>query len=152
MFNMTGFRCGWISGNAEIIAGIRKIKSQIDSGGSIFVQKAVIKGLNEYTSDKKPEIVAKSMKIYEERRNVLVKGLNELGWKTDTPKATFYIWTSIPEGEESSMEFVKRLINVGVVITPGIGFGEYGEGFVRFALTQPVSRIEDALDRIQMVL
>jgi len=152
MFNMTGFRCGWISGNAEIISGIRKIKSQIDSGGSIFVQKAVIKGLNEYTSDKKPEIVSNSMKIYEERRDVLVKGLNELGWKTDTPKATFYVWTSIPEGEENSMEFVKKLINVGVVITPGIGFGEYGEGFVRFALTQPIPRIEDALDRIQLVL
>jgi LL-diaminopimelate aminotransferase len=92
------------------------------------------------------------MKIYEERRDVLVNGLNELGWKTDTPKATFYVWTTIPEGEENSMEFVKKLINVGVVITPGIGFGEHGEGFVRFALTQPIPRIEDALDRIQMVL
>jgi LL-diaminopimelate aminotransferase len=152
MFNMTGFRCGWIAGNAEIIAGIRKIKSQIDSGGSIFVQKAVIKGLNEYKSNKKPEIIAKNIKIYEERRNILVNGLNEMGWKTDMPKATFYIWTSIPEGEENSMEFVKKLINIGVIITPGIGFGEYGEGFVRFALTQPISRIKEALERIKKVL
>ena len=73
-------------------------------------------------------------------------------WKTDKPQATLYIWTQIPEGEENSMEFVKKLINVGVVLTPGIGFGEHGEGFVRFALTQPVERIEDALERINQVI
>ena len=152
MFNMTGFRCGWIAGNKDIIAGLRKVKSQIDSGGSIFIQKAVIKGLHEYTSEKKPEIVAKSMKIYEERRDVLIKGLNDMGWKTEKPMATFYIWTPIPEGEKDDMEFVKKLINVGVIITPGIGFGEFGKGFVRFALTQPVSRIKEALERIKQVL
>ncbi len=152
MFNMTGFRCGWIAGNADIIAGLRKVKSQIDSGGSIFIQKAVIKGLNEFKSEKKPEIVQKSMTIYQERRDVLIKGLNDMGWKTDKPKATFYVWTQLPEGEENSMEFVKKLINVGVIITPGTGFGEYGEGFVRFALTQPVERIKEALERIKSVL
>ena len=148
MFNMTGFRCGWAVGNAEIIEGLRKVKSQIDSGCPIFIQKAVVKGLNEYSSEKKPEIVAKTMETYEKRRNVLVDGLNDIGWKTDKPQATFYIWTQIPEGELNSMEFVKKLINVGVVLTPGIGFGEYGEGFVRFALTQPIERIEVALERI----
>lgn len=152
MFNMTGFRCGWVAGNAEIIEGLRKIKSQIDSGGSIFIQKAVMKGLNQYTSEKKPEIVQKSMDVYQERRDVLIKGLNEMGWTTEKPKATFYVWTQIPEGEENSMEFVKKLINVGVVITPGTGFGQYGEGFVRFALTQPVERIIEALERIKTVL
>ncbi|TFG27242.1 MAG: aminotransferase class I/II-fold pyridoxal phosphate-dependent enzyme [Promethearchaeota archaeon] len=152
MFNMTGFRCGWIAGNAEIIEGLRKIKSQIDSGGPIFIQKAVIKGLNEYISEKKPEIVQYTMDIYQERRDILIKGLNEIGWKTKKPKATFYIWTQIPEGEKNSMEFVKKLINVGVVITPGIGFGEYGEGFVRFALTQPIERIQEAVLRIEKVI
>ena len=154
MFNMTGFRCGWAVGNADIIAGLRKVKSQIDSGGSIFIQKAVIKGLNEYKSEKKPEIVAKSMNIYEKRRDILIKGLNDLGWKTDTPKATFYIWTAIPEQycDLDCMEFVKKLINVGVIITPGTGFGEYGEGFVRFALTQPIDRIKEALERIEKIL
>jgi len=152
MFNMTGFRCGWAVGNAEIIAGLRKVKSQIDSGGSIFVQKAVIKGLNEYKSEKKPEIVAKSMKIYEERRNVLIKGLNDMGWHTETPKATFYVWTAIPKSEKTSMDFVKKLINIGVIITPGTGFGEYGEGFVRFALTQPVDKIKEALERIKTII
>ena len=154
LFNMTGFRCGWIAGNAKIVEGLRKIKSQIDSGGSIFIQKAVVKGLDQYTSEKKPEIVAKNVKIYEERRDILIKGLNDLGWKTEKPYATFYIWTSIPEkfSQIGCMEFVKKLINVGVILTPGIGFGEYGEGFVRFALTQPIERIEEALERIKKIL
>ncbi len=152
MFNMTGFRCGWAVGNSEIIEGLRKIKSQIDSGCPVFIQKAVAKGLNEYSSEKKPDIVAKTMKIYEERRNILVRGLNDIGWRTEKPQATFYIWTQIPKGEENSMEFVKKLINVGVVLTPGIGFGEHGEGFVRFALTQSIERIQEALNRIESVI
>ena len=152
IFCMTGFRCGWAVGNETIISGLRKVKSQIDSGCSIFIQKAVAKGLNEYKSEKRPEIVEKNMKIYEKRRDVLIKGLNDMGWKTDKPQATFYIWTQIPEGEENSMEFVKKLIDVGVVLTPGIGFGEYGEGFVRIALTQPIERIQVALERIEQVI
>ena len=154
MFNMTGFRCGWVAGNADIIAGLRKVKSQIDSGGSIFIQKAVIKGLNEYKSEKKPKIVAKSMKIYEKRRDVLVNGLNDIGWPTNKPQATFYIWTAVPEKycDISCMDFIKKLIEVGVVITPGVGFGQHGEGFVRFALTQPIEKIKDALERIKKIL
>ena len=94
------------------------------------------------------------MKIYEKRRDVLVNGLNEIGWKTDKPQATFYVWTDRPEKycDVSCMEFVKKLIEVGVVITPGIGFGQYGEGFVRFALTQSIERIEEALERIKTIL
>ena len=152
IFCMTGFRCGWAVGNNEIISGIRKVKSQIDSGCPMFIQRAVIKGLNEYTSEKKPEIVDKNMKVYEKRRDILIKGLNEIGWKTEKPKATFYVWSKIPEGEKNSMEFVKKLINVGVILTPGTGFGQYGEGFVRFALTQPIEKIEEALERIDKVI
>lgn len=154
MFNMTGFRCGWVAGNKGIVNGLRKIKSQIDSGCPIFIQKAVVKGLNEYNSEKKPEIVKRTVKIYEKRRDILIKGLNEMGWKTDKPQATFYVWTQIPEKfcEMSCMDFVKKLIDVGVIITPGIGFGQYGEGFVRFALTQPEERIRLALERIKAFL
>jgi LL-diaminopimelate aminotransferase len=152
IFCMTGFRCGWAAGDKNLIDGLRKVKSQIDSGCPIFIQKAVAKGLDEYTSEKKPEIVAKSIKIYEERRNVLIKGLNEIGWSTEKPQATFYVWTKIPEGEKNDMEFVKKLINVGVVLTPGIGFGEYGKDYVRIALTQPIERIKQALERIAKVL
>ncbi|MBY8983881.1 MAG: aminotransferase class I/II-fold pyridoxal phosphate-dependent enzyme [Candidatus Lokiarchaeota archaeon] len=154
MFNMTGFRCGWVAGNAEIIEGLRKVKSQIDSGGPIFIQKAVTKGLQEYKSNQKPAIVAKSIEIYENRRNLLVNGLNNIGWKTDLPKATFYVWTQIPEKfrEMTCFEFVKKLLDIGVILTPGTGFGEYGEGFVRFALTQPEERIKEALERIETLL
>ncbi|MFX0106230.1 MAG: aminotransferase class I/II-fold pyridoxal phosphate-dependent enzyme [Candidatus Hodarchaeota archaeon] len=154
MFNMTGFRCGWVAGNKDIINGLRKIKSQIDSGCPIFIQKAVIKGLNKYQSEKKPEIVEKTVKTYEKRRDILIKGLNDMRWKTDKPQATFYVWTQIPEKfcEMNCMDFVKKLIDIGVIITPGIGFGQYGEGFVRFALTQPEERIRMALERIKAFL
>ena len=152
MFCMTGFRCGWVAGDDYLISGLRKIKSQIDSGCPIFIQKAVIKGLNEYKSEKKPEFVEKNMKIYEKRRDVLINGLNEIGWKTEKPQATFYVWTQIPQGKKSCMDFVKNLIEVGVVITPGIGFGQYGEDFVRFALTQPIERIKEALERISQII
>lgn len=154
MFNMTGFRCGWVAGNADIVKGLRKVKSQIDSGGPIFIQKAVAKGLDLYKSQKKPDVIAKNIEIYEKRRNILVKGLNKIGWKTNLPKATFYVWTQIPEKYcmMSCMEFTKKLIDVGVIITPGTGFGKYGEGFVRFALTQPIERIKEALERINKLL
>ena len=152
IFCMTGFRCGWVAGNEYIIKGLRKIKSQIDSGCPIFIQKAVIKGLGEYKSEKKPAIVENSMKIYEKRRDILVNGLNKLGWKTESPQATFYIWTEIPDKNKDSMEFTKKLIDVGVVVTPGIGFGKFGEGFVRIALTQPIEKIEEALERIEKIL
>jgi len=154
MFNMTGFRCGWVAGDKDIINGLRKIKSQIDSGSPKFIQKAVCKGLDEYNSNNKPNIVKKTVNIYEKRRNILVKGLNDSGWKTPMPKATFYVWTEVPKKYKDigCMEFVKKLINIGVVITPGIGFGQYGEGFVRFALTQSEERIKEALERIKTIL
>ena len=152
MFCMTGFRCAWAVGHKDIIKGIRTVKSHIDSGCPIFIQKAVIKGLDEYVSEEKPKIVKETVKTYEARRNVLVKGLNDIGWETKKPKATFYVWTHIPEGETNSMDFVKKLIDVGVILTPGNGFGKYGEGFVRFALTQPVNKIKEALERITRTL
>jgi len=154
IFCMTGFRCGWAVGNRKIIEGLRNVKSQIDSGCPIFIQKAVCKGLKEYKSEKKPEIVAKNIRIYEKRRDELISGLNKIGWRTEKPKATFYVWSQIPPQceELSCMDFVKKLIDVGVIITPGTGFGQYGEGYVRFALTQPIERIKEALERIKKVL
>ncbi|TFF92712.1 MAG: aminotransferase class I/II-fold pyridoxal phosphate-dependent enzyme [Promethearchaeota archaeon] len=152
MFCMTGFRCGWAAGNSYLIEGLRKVKSQIDSGCPIFIQKAVIKGLKEYESNKKPSIVEENIKIYEKRRNVLIDGLNQMGWETQKPQATFYVWTEVPTKSKDSMEFVKKLLNVGVIITPGIGFGQYGEGFVRIALTQPIERIKEALERIKSII
>ena len=154
MFNMTGFRCGWVAGNKDAIKGLRKIKSQIDSGCPMFIKRAVIRGLAEYKAEKKPEIVENTVKIYEKRRDVLVKGLNDIGWKTDKPQATFYVWTQIPKEycNLSCMEFVKKLIDIGVILTPGIGFGQYGKDFVRFALTQPEARIKEAIERIESII
>jgi len=152
MFCMTGFRCGWAVGHRDIIKGIRNVKSHIDSGCPRFIQKAVVKGLNEYVSEEKPKIVKETIKTYETRRNVLIRGLNNIGWETKKPKATFFVWTHIPEGETDSLDFVKKLIDEGVILTPGIGFGKFGEGFVRFALTQPVDKIKEALERIERTL
>ncbi|GAB4323943.1 MAG: LL-diaminopimelate aminotransferase [Promethearchaeota archaeon] len=151
MFNMTGFRVGWAAGSELAVTGLKKVKSQIDSGAPMFIQRAAIRGLALYQGRTKPEVVERTMRVYEERRDVLVDGLNAIGWETPKPKATFYVWTRSPEPD--SMAFCRKLVDVGVVITPGVGFGNpHGEGYVRFALTQPVDRIREALERIERVL
>ncbi len=150
MFNMTGFRMAWAVGGEKPVSGLKKVKSQIDSGAPMFIQRAAIKGLEMYKGRQKPPIVAETMKVYEQRRDVLVDGLNKIGWETPKPQATFYVWTKSPDPD--SMKFCMKLIEVGVVITPGTGFGQYGEGYVRFALTQPEDRIREALERIEKVL
>ncbi|MBD3186127.1 aminotransferase class I/II-fold pyridoxal phosphate-dependent enzyme, partial [Candidatus Bathyarchaeota archaeon] len=146
-FNMTGYRCGWVVGNAEIIAGLRKIKSQIDSGCPTFIQRAVMKGLELYDGQRRPDKVRENMAIYQERRDIMMKGLDELGWEVTMPKATFYIWVKSPE--KDSMAFAEKMINAGVVGTPGVGFGATGEGYLRFAMTQPAERIKEAVDRLE---
>jgi LL-diaminopimelate aminotransferase len=150
IFNMTGWRIGFAAGNPSIIEGLRKIKAQIDTGCPKFIQRAAIKGFQEYTGPDKPSIVKDTIKIYEQRRNVLVEGLNAIGWTTHKPEATFYIWTKSPEPD--SMKMCKRLLDIGVATTPGIGFGRCGEGYIRFALTEPIKRIKEALDRISTIL
>jgi len=147
-FNMTGYRCGWVVGNADVIAGLKKIKSQIDSGCPMFIQRAVIAGLKAYNGSEPPDVIKNNIKTYQERRDILVKGLKDLGWSVEVPKATFYVWSEIPEPGVSSMEFAERLIDVGVVGTPGVGFGASGEGYIRFALTQPSERIKEAIERL----
>ena len=150
IFNMTGWRIGFALGEKSIIGGLKKIKAQVDTGIPSFIQRAAIKGFQEYKNEKKPSIVQDTMDIYEKRRDILVEGLNKIGWKTKKPKATFYVWTKSPEPD--SMKFCKKLIDIGVVTTPGIGFGKYGEGYIRFALTEPVDRIENAISRIRNIL
>jgi len=150
IFNMTGWRIGFALGNKSIIAGLRKIKAQIDTGCPKFIQRAAIKGLQEYSSAEKPSVIKNNIRIYEERRNVLVEGLNAMGWKTPKPKATFYVWTKSPDPD--SMKMCKKLLDIGVATTPGIGFGKYGEGYMRFALTESVDRIKEALSRITTIL
>lgn len=152
MFCSTGHRVGWAAGNKEIIAALRKVKSNIDSGGPAYIQNAIVPALDLYTSPKKPKLVAEIMIEYEKRMNLLVNRLNKMGWKVTMPKATFYLWAKLPDGETNSMEFTKKLINVGVVVTPGIGFGQEGEGFVRFAVTVNQDKINLACDKIEKIL
>ncbi len=144
-FNMTGFRIGFCVGNAEIIGALKKVKSQVDSGASVFTQQACVTALRSYTSDEKPECVRRTLDIYKGRRDVLVNGLNELGLKCEKPRGTFYVWAKVGG---SSIEFASKLLDVGVVVSPGVSFGEYGEGYVRFSFTVPTERIKEALERI----
>jgi len=155
-YNMTGWRIAWACGNREILSGLGKIKTNLDSGVFQAVQEAAITALSS-----SQECVRNNLKILKERRNVLVNGLKELGWKVSTPKATFYIWARFPSsfpanrrtGEPadhlSSVEMCEKLLSrCGVLATPGNGFGPSGGGFLRFAITVSVKRIREAVARM----
>ncbi|MEK6732322.1 MAG: LL-diaminopimelate aminotransferase [Candidatus Omnitrophota bacterium] len=146
--NMTGWRIGFVCGNEKIIAGIAKVKSNVDSGVFNAIQMAGIIALD--TAEKH---LNRMNKVYQERRDALVDGLNKLGWPVKKPKATFYVWARLPKNNKSSIEFAETVLDkAGIIITPGIGFGENGEGYVRFALTVSKERIDEALDRLKKVL
>lgn len=143
-YNMTGWRLGFAVGNAEILEGLGQIKSNIDSGAFNAVQWAGIAALE---SDQ--NCVIEMQKIYQERRDVLIEGLNQAGLYPQVPKATFYIWCPTPQGY-TSKEFTSLLLKeAGIVTTPGSGFGEPGEGYVRMALTVSKERTEEAVARIR---
>lgn len=148
-FNMTGDRIGFAVGGKEIIANLARIKTQIDSGPPLYVQKAAVKALGTYTESGPPECVRQNVATYQERRDVLVKALKSLGLQCETPRATFYVWANCGM---DSMEFSKKALEKGVMVTPGIGFGKYGEGFIRFALTIPVERIREACERMASIV
>ena len=140
-YNMTGWRIGMAVGNAEILAGLGRVKTNVDSGVFDAVQRAGIAALSG-----PQDSVAAACRVYQERRDVLVGGLRSLGYDVMAPRATFYVWLPV----EDSMAFAARLLDeAAIVATPGVGFGEHGEGYVRFALTRPVERIEEALSRME---
>ncbi len=149
-YNMAGWRIGYVVGNATILKTLEKTKSYTDFGIFRAVQEAAIAAL-----DGPQDCVAHMVKLYQERRDVLVEGLNAIGWETEKPKATFYVWAKIPLkfSALTSLEFATLLVQeAGVVVAPGSGFGEYGEGFVRFALVEPEPRLHEAVKRIARVL
>ena len=149
-YNMPGWRIGYAVGSKDILASLAKTKSYIDFGIFRPIQYAAIKALNGPRN-----CVKKTVETYKNRRDVFVDGLNSIGWKVNKPKATFYIWTRIPLKYDAltSMEFVQLLVNeAGVVAAPGTGFGEYGEGYVRFALVEPEARLKTAVERIKKLL
>jgi LL-diaminopimelate aminotransferase len=146
-YNMTGWRIGYAVGNKDILAGLGKIKTNLDSGVFQAIQEAAITALD--TDDR---ILSDIRKIYRERRDVLCDGLSRLGLPLRKPEATFYIWARVPS-QFDSMGFVAHVLHkAGVLTTPGNGFGAAGEGYVRFALTAPAQRIQEAVERIGKIL
>ncbi len=144
-FNMTGDRIAFAAGNKQLIDGLTKVKSQVDSGPPVYIQKVAVTALESYRGSEQPEFLRNNNRIYAERRDLLVKNLRAMDFQCEKPKASFYVWANC---KENSTEFVNKLLSMGVVATPGAGFGEHGENYVRFALTQPIERIEEACKRI----
>lgn len=146
-YNMAGWRLAFCVGNSGILSVLAKTKSYIDFGLFRAIQEAATVVLNG-----PQDIVAPTVEEYKKRRDFMIEGLNRIGWPVDLPKATFYIWARIPAkfNTFTSLEFAKLLIEeAGVAVSPGTGFGEAGEGFVRFALVDEMPRLGQALERIK---
>ncbi len=146
-YNMTGWRVGWACGNAALIAGLAKVKSNIDSGIFTALQHAAVAALQT------PETLLRSLcAMYQARRDALVQGLRSLGWSVSAPKATFYLWVKIPVKKMGSIACAAAVLErADIVVTPGVGFGAHGEGYIRMALTVPEERIREALRRLESV-
>jgi LL-diaminopimelate aminotransferase len=144
-FNMTGDRIAFAVGNEKLIEGLVKVKSQIDSGPSKYIQLVAIRGLQEYRGQDPPDYIKQVNATYQRRGKVLIEALRSAGLKCVMPKGTFYIWA---ECGGDSMAFTRKLIERGVIATPGIGFGKYGEGYIRFSLTRSLEVIERACTKI----
>ena len=145
--NMTGWRVGWVVGNAEAIRALSTVKTNLDSGIWNAAQRAAIAAL-----EGPQDHVEEQRAIYQKRRDVVVATFRELGWDLEPPKGSIYVWLATPAGEGSAA-FASRLLDTtGVVVAPGTGYGEAGEGFFRISLTVPDDRLAEALDRIRGAL
>ena len=142
-YNMTGWRIGFAVGSREILAGLGRIKTNLDSGVFQAVQEAAIAALSG-----SQDCVEAMRAIYKERRDALVDGLSAIGFVVDRPKASFYVWIGVPQGRTSASFASALLSEAGIVMTPGTGFGRHGEGYIRAALTVDVSRIKEAVERV----
>ncbi len=145
-YNMTGWRIGFAVGNAPILAGLATIKTNLDSGVFMAVQDAAIAALSG-----PDECVADMRHIYQRRQDIAMTGLNAIGLHAERPRATFYLWVPVPPKYTSSELTTRMIREAGVVPTPGIGFGAYGEGFIRLSLTVDDQRLREAFERLQKV-
>ncbi|AAC07823.1 aminotransferase class I/II-fold pyridoxal phosphate-dependent enzyme [Aquifex aeolicus] len=145
-FSMAGWRVAFVVGNEILIKNLAHLKSYLDYGIFTPIQVASIIAL-----ESPYEIVEKTAKVYQKRRDVLVEGLNRLGWKVKKPKATMFVWAKIPEWiNMNSLDFSLFLLKEAkVAVSPGVGFGQYGEGYVRFALVENEHRIRQAIRGIR---
>ena len=141
---MTGWRIAFAVGNEALVSGLTKVKNNVDSGAFQAVQEAGIAALSGDQA-----CVEEFRRIFKERRDVVVEGFKKLGFEVKPPKATFYVWAKVPEGFSSADFAAKLLQEAGIVVTPGNGFGEPGEGFFRIALTVDKDRLKEALARIE---
>jgi alanine-synthesizing transaminase len=142
-YNMPGWRVGFMCGNATLVAALARMKSYLDYGMFTPIQVAAITAL-----EGPQDCVAEIRDMYEERRDVLCDGLNALGWPVERPKATMFVWARIPERYRAmgSLEFSKKLLSdARVAVSPGIGFGEYGDEYVRFGLIENLHRTRQAI-------
>lgn len=143
-YNMTGWRVGFVVGNAQGIKGLGQVKTNVDSGVFKAIQRAAIAAYD--TSEAELQAV---MSVYQRRRDIIVSGLQSLGWPLVAPKATLYVWVPVPQGYTSA-EFVTLLIEkCGIIVPPGNGYGAAGEGFFRIALTVPDERMQEAIQRLK---
>lgn len=145
-FNMTGWRIGMAVGNSDLVSGLAQVKSNVDSGIFQAVQEAGVEALR--LAD---EVVEPSRKVYQERRDILVSGLYAAGFECERPRATFYVWVSVPKGLTSTQLTAKLLDEAGVVTTPGNGFGAAGEGYIRLTLCVNKDRLKECVERIRQV-
>jgi LL-diaminopimelate aminotransferase len=140
---MTGWRVGFAVGNREAIWALGQVKTNVDSGVFQAVQEAAVAALGGDQG-----VVETARRIYRERRDLLVRGLKQAGLSCSPPAATFYVWAEVPSGYTSASLTSRILEETGVVVTPGSGFGEQGEGYVRLSLTVPTERLAQAVERI----
>jgi LL-diaminopimelate aminotransferase len=142
-YNMTGWRIGMVVGNATMVDALMRVKSNLDSGIPQAIQRMAIAAF-----EGPQDCIAEHNAVYQRRRDRLVGALTRMGLGVRPPKASLYIWARLPEGH-TSLEFAGRLLDdVGVVVTPGIGYGPHGEGYVRLSLTIPDERLEEGLRRL----
>lgn len=144
-FNMTGWRVGWVAGNTDVIASLVRLKSNMDNGVFTAMQWAGAAALDGYD---RPELVDLRA-MYRRRRDCLVTALEAAGLQVNRPDATFYVWVTCPAGLDSRAFADRLLAEADIVATPGIGYGDHGEGFVRFSLTVPEDKLVEAAGRIE---
>ncbi|HTP40934.1 MAG TPA: aminotransferase class I/II-fold pyridoxal phosphate-dependent enzyme, partial [Nitrospiria bacterium] len=143
-FNMTGWRIGFAVGRRDVIAALGKVKSNLDSGVFQAIQEAGIAALES------PAEVTDAIRWeYQQRRDLFVPGLRQLGLEAETPAASFYVWIRTPKKVASAAFTARLLQQAGIVSTPGNGFGEAGEGYIRMTMTVPPARLAEALDRLK---
>ncbi|MBM03261.1 MAG: LL-diaminopimelate aminotransferase [Chloroflexi bacterium] len=142
-YNMTGWRVGYVVGNSKLINPLMIVKSNLDSGIPQAIQSMAITALNT-----KQEFIDKRNSIYEKRRDKVVGALNSIGLNVEKPKASLYIWAKIPNGFTSAEYATKLLDEKDIVVTPGSGYGEYGEGYIRLSLTIPDEQLDKGINKL----